>query len=181
MQTHPASSPRLANPDWFTGPSEALAEIRSQAALLLAQERRQRKSLVRLSAAITVLALSAPVMAIATVGDPDHLAWPGFGPGVLALTVLAFAYIFSRYLEARCGDIPIETCFSNQLHLAIRRNWIERDALIPADGSLDAGRCHAVSDIDRLIVADLLVIHDAIAQQRQIKPLLIGEGLRLGK
>lgn len=171
------NTPRLVTPDWFIGPSEALVEIRAQAALLLAHEHSERKHLLHLTATITVLALSAPVMAIATVGDIAHPVWPTFSPGLLALTLIGFAYVFSRYLEARCGDIPIETCFTNQLHLAIRRNWIERSAL----GKRDSGVGQAESDIDRLIIADLLVIHDAIDQQRQVKPLLIGEGLRLDK
>jgi len=160
--------------EWFTGPSDALAEIRAQAALLLAQERRERKSMLRLFALLALLALSAPLMAIATVGDEASASWSLFNPGVLAFAALSFIYIFSRYLEQRCADIPMEARFSNGLHIALRRNWIDLAAVA-------AYRHQGASEIDRLIVDDLKVLHESLLQQRGVKPQLIGEGLRLGK
>lgn len=160
--------------DWFTGPSDALTEIRAQAALLLTQERRERKSMLRLLALLAMLALSAPLMAIATVGDDAASSWSLLNPGALAFAALSFIYIFSRYLEQRCADIPMEARFSNGLHMALRRNWIDLAALA-------ACRPQGVSEIDRLIVDDLKVLHESLLQQREVKPQIIGEGLRLGK
>jgi hypothetical protein len=168
------TAPRDPTCAWFTGPSDALVEIRAQAALLLTQERRERKSMLRLLALLAMLALSAPLMAIATVGDEVSASWSLLNPGVLAFAALSFIYIFSRYLEQRCADIPMEARFSNGLHIALRRNWVDL-ALLTAEHQQEA------SEIDRLIVDDLKVIHESLLQQREIKPQLIGEGLRLGK
>jgi hypothetical protein len=167
-------APRDPSCEWFTGPSDALAEIRAQAALLLLQERRERKSMLRLLALLALLALSAPLVAIATVGDDAAAGWSLLNPGVLTFAALSFIYILSRYLEQRCADIPMEARFSNGLHMVLRRNWVDLAQLASC-----AQREH--SEIDRLIVGDLQVIHESLLQQREIKPQLIGEGLRLGK
>ncbi len=156
-------------PAWFSGPPTAFRELYALRDRIHQREARVARYLRHLSVAALGVLLCAlllsqyAVAAVAPAPRPASVILVALLPILCALTIFAV-----HVLEMRFADMGDDGHYAHTLQTHLHHVHLE---LLPQDPD----------PVERLILQDARQWLTALAEQRSIRPALIGAGLRLGR
>lgn len=162
-------TPLPQTPAWFSGPPMVFRELYALRDRIHRREARVARYLRHLSVAALGVLLSAllvsqyAVAAAAPAPRPASIVLVALLPVLCALTIFAV-----HVLEMRFADMGDDGCYAHTLQTHLYQVHLE---MLPQDPD----------PVEKLILQDARQWLSALAQQRPIRPALIGAGLRLGR